>query len=97
MKQRHAALLLLALAAPLAALAGSGNCAPDAAEFCRLNGAGRWCLPCDAAMYVTCPADEAQGPKVERCTAGARVRGAAACGLPPRLLRLSAVQCRELP
>ena len=39
--------------------------------FCRVNGPGRLCNPCDAQTYIVCPEDEAQSDaRLARCPPG---------------------------
>ncbi|KIZ02760.1 hypothetical protein MNEG_5200 [Monoraphidium neglectum] len=60
----------MALVGPLKAASNCISSKPDAlavSEWCRLNGPGRWCVPCDAAAYIMCPLDEAEAPKIARC------------------------------
>jgi hypothetical protein len=77
-----AALVLAGAASPAAAAPPAvGRCAParasDAAEYCRLNGPGNHCDPCDAAAFIVCPEDDmTASPRIERCAAGARTGGA---------------------
>jgi hypothetical protein len=65
--------LVMALVGPLKAASNCISSKPDAlavSEWCRLNGPGRWCVPCDAAAYIMCPLDEAEAPKIARCAPG---------------------------
>jgi len=69
-------MLFLAVGLAVAAVAKAGrNCAhahtADAApEFCRLNGPGFVCDPCNAAAYFVCDPESAVEARLEQCAAG---------------------------